>query len=767
MSRITTRAARGRRPAASEAPADRPPVALEGLRVEASIDGAMSEVAVEQAYRNAEDKAIEAVYTFPLPIDAVLLDIHVEIGGRRLRGSIVRIDQARETYEAAIGDGDGAFMLEQAEPGLFTLNAGNLRPGESARIRFSYAIANRWSGDRLRFFLPTTVAPRYGHWSIAPHAVPQASIMAENRFSLRIALGADLREARVNCPSHRLEQREQDGRTVLVLADESAAMDRDLVLEVRHAHPRPSFALVGEDRGGVVAMASFQPFMPGLERRMVVDAVAVIDCSGSMAGSSIAQARKAMDAVIRGLEPGDRMGMIAFGSSTRALRGGRRACDATGIEALLGFAGALDADLGGTEIGAALREAIAMAKGEARAADIFLVTDGEVANWEGIVEDARAAGVRVFAVGVGHAVHEAFLRALADATGGACEFVTPDEAMAGRIQRHFERMRAPRATEVAFAWPEGSTQLAPDAPPAIYAGDTVHAFARLGATAAPGSVMLEFVTEDGLRHRQRVELSGPVAEGTEGRPSTVARLAAAARLSSLPAEEAAELALACQLLSPHTAWVVVDERAAAEKTDGMPGLRRVEHMLAAGWGGAGATLSVMRSEIAGGSMREMTCFDDTSDLREARRPRTRRDDVVAQLLRDGGHCKDGSIAHAAGFSGEYDALRRGAMGEGIGRLAGMALELAILDALGLSGRRELQDIARARLAAELRMGLERLGRLEEMAREFERAAVPLLGNIGGVGDHLRMIILEARAMIEHARQMTGKIKASLDQQARG
>jgi len=190
-------------------------------------------------------------------------------------------------------------------------------------------------------------------------------------------------------------------------------------------------------------------------------------------------------------------------------------------------------------------------------------------------------------------------------------------------------------------------------------------------------------------------------------------------------------------------------------------------MLAAGWGGAGATLSVMRSEIAGGSMREMTCFDDKSDLREARRPRTRRDDVVAQLLRDGGHCEDGSIAHAAGLSGEYDALRRGAMGEGIGRLAGMALELAILDALGLSGRRELQDIARARLAAELRMGLERLGRLEEMAREFERAAVPLLGNIGGVGDHLRMIILEARAMIEHARQMTGKIKASLDQQARG
>ncbi|MFM8989364.1 MAG: VIT domain-containing protein, partial [Alphaproteobacteria bacterium] len=86
----------------------------------------------------------------------MLLDIGVEIGGRHLRGSIQRVAQARDTYEKAIEDGDGAFMLEQAEPGLFTLNAGNLRPGETARVSFAYAVLNRWSGDRLRFLLPTT-----------------------------------------------------------------------------------------------------------------------------------------------------------------------------------------------------------------------------------------------------------------------------------------------------------------------------------------------------------------------------------------------------------------------------------------------------------------------------------------------------------------------------------------------------------------------------------------------------------------------------------
>ena len=50
-------------------------------------------------------------------------------------------------------------MLELLEPGLYTMNVGNLLPGERAKITFSYAMLYRWSGDSVRFFLPTTVAP--------------------------------------------------------------------------------------------------------------------------------------------------------------------------------------------------------------------------------------------------------------------------------------------------------------------------------------------------------------------------------------------------------------------------------------------------------------------------------------------------------------------------------------------------------------------------------------------------------------------------------
>jgi len=103
---------------------------------EALLDQLNSKVTVEQRYRNPTSVNIEAVYTFPLPLDAVLLAFEVEIGGRRLAGWIVKKAAAEREYEEAITDGDTAILLEQAGPGLYTASIGNFMPGETATIRF-------------------------------------------------------------------------------------------------------------------------------------------------------------------------------------------------------------------------------------------------------------------------------------------------------------------------------------------------------------------------------------------------------------------------------------------------------------------------------------------------------------------------------------------------------------------------------------------------------------------------------------------------------
>ena len=72
-----------------------------------------------------------------------------------------------------------------------------------------------------------------------------------------------------------------------------------------------------------------------------------------------------------------------------------------------------------------------------------MITDGEIWQAEEMIEAARASGHRVFAIGVGTAPAEGVLRSLAEATGGACEFATPGEALEAAAHRMLHRMRQP------------------------------------------------------------------------------------------------------------------------------------------------------------------------------------------------------------------------------------------------------------------------------------------------------------------------------------
>ena len=171
-------------------------VALTDVNIRAQLQDLLAQVKVSQSYRNDESSNIEAVYTFALPLDAVLLDLEVQLGERILKGEVTAKSAAEERYEAAIEQGDSAVMLEQIEPGLYTMNVGNLAAGETAVVRFTYSVLYRWSGSQFRFHIPTTIATRYGESPHQQHQAPQHSLTVENTFALEIEVFGALRDAR-------------------------------------------------------------------------------------------------------------------------------------------------------------------------------------------------------------------------------------------------------------------------------------------------------------------------------------------------------------------------------------------------------------------------------------------------------------------------------------------------------------------------------------------------------------------------------------------
>lgn len=570
------------------------PVPLERTSITLELDDTVATVVIEQCFRNEGDEPIEAVYTFPLPEGAVLLGLEITLGDRRLNGTVVPVAAAAQAYEDAVSEGDSAVLLESAGGDLQTLNIGNMLPGERAHIRLRCGQILDWSGRHLRYRLPLTIAPRYGHPAQAgwrPHQVPPVDMLIERVAEFRARACGRLARARIRSSSHVITL-DHDGGAQVIGTATPLVMDRDLVLEIDAEVPQVS-AIRVRDGEHTLVWARFQPSLdqpadPG-GRTLVL----VVDNSGSMAGDSIARAREALRTVLGGLRPQDRFEIIAFGSRPQPLFGGPVPVHSGTLERAGRFVQSMDAHLGGTELESAMRVAFDACDRSDLPADVILVTDGHVMETSRLVDHARSRGVRVFTVGVALAVAAHVLHELARRTGGACELAAGAESIAVRIERQFQRIHAPVMAAPGIDWPDAPAAVfqVSDAP--LFDGDTWHAFAWFDRV-PEGEVELAVAPSGALplRLRGRVR-SLPETGLLDG--DTMARLAAAARLRSLQlaGDEAAgtELAVRYGLISPWTQFVAVLERAAGEKGSDLPRLSTVPHMLAAGYGGLGLAMS--------------------------------------------------------------------------------------------------------------------------------------------------------------------------------
>jgi len=572
-------------------------VPLQSVDVNSVLNNLICETTVKQIYKNVEEKNIEAVYTFPIPLHAVFMNLEVTIGDRVLNGIVVEKSEAVDKYEDAVTEGDTAIMLEQTESGLYAMNIGNLMPGEEAVISFSYAELYHWQGNSLRFFLPTTIAPRYGKPEAAglePHQTPEYSLMTENLFSLKLSVMGFLKDALFVSPSHKVNIDKDVDRTTITLSGGEAFMDRDFVLNIEFDSDEKSFAVSGRDIDGHVLLVSFNPRFDAGENTSPRSIKIIIDCSGSMGGDSITKARDALFKILDMLRPQDYFNLVTFGSNYNMLFDEPVKAEGENLGRAKRYARHIDANMGGTEMEKALTAAIHSPSPQEISTEIFLITDGEVWESKKIIQTARKSKHRVFTVGIGSSVSEGFVRAIAEETGGACELVSPREEMEEKIIRHFRRIYLPKAEDIKIRWPKGAKRMIPEEIKSVYDGDTVYAFARFPEKPA-GSVRMDISAENGHAFSEKVKIEGLVAHGTEistdNIPGTIARLAAHEELKEQTnAKKALDIAVRYQLMSKYTNCLVIDVRADAEKAKDLPVLRKVPQILAAGWGGTGTVI---------------------------------------------------------------------------------------------------------------------------------------------------------------------------------
>jgi Ca-activated chloride channel homolog len=585
-------------------------IPLTGVEVRGDISGRSAKVKIRQHFTNTESKALEAIYKFPMPEGSSICGFKAVIGEKIIQGEVEERVKAFKIYDEALSRGDGAFLLDQERPNIFTLSLGNLNPGSTASIEVDYVVLLDTHDSEVRFFLPTTISPRYlpldakDVEGIPAHEMVNPPIALEVSYGLKIALEIQGKKhiQALESPSHTISTTFGDSSIKVELTSETTAMDRDFVLNIKYQDKFETRGYLCRKDDESFIQLDFSPKSPAesvTNNNTEQEVIFVLDCSGSMQGSSITEAKRALAILLKALEVGTRFNIYRFGSTFASLFESSLVYNSERLEIALKYLSGSNADLGGTEILAPL-QAIQRKITAEKTASVVLLTDGEIGNEEQVIDLVRSQNgrLRMFPVGIGNGPNEYFIKQMARITGGAAELISPNERIEPKVLRLFTKVSSNSSIQdLKVDW--GTKVLVSKIPSSAYFGETISIFARLDSA----KTLPEKITVSGTINKLSRNWTADIIN-TENDDVPVSALWARTKIREFeePAavvpgsqqiqrkgekakQEIIALSKKYGIISSETSFVAVESRPGTEKTTGEVVLRKVPVMLTNGWGG--------------------------------------------------------------------------------------------------------------------------------------------------------------------------------------
>ena len=571
-------------------------VPLEQTRVRIKIAGHLAEATVTQVFINPYQQRkkgnIEAVYVFPLPVNAAVRGFVLRHGGREIRGRLLRREAARAIYRQARAAGKVAALLTQQRPNIFTQQVANLRPGQRVEVELRYASALRYDAGTYELVFPMVVGPRHARLKrgrrgaparLSPPVLPPA-LRSSHDIRLQVDLESGLPLSGLRSPSHLIHLRHASASSARVTLDPRDRIpNKDFVLRFGVAGARPrAAALTHRAAAGQPGylMLTLQPPEERFPRRVLPrELIFVLDTSSSMSGAPLAKSKQLVRRCLQNLGPDDTFQLVGFGDRVELLHtaapGGPAmiARSARNVALALGWLRRQRA-AGGTQMGAGLQAALDLPHDPARLRLVVLLTDGYITDEARLLRlvRQRAGPARVFSFGVGTAVNRYLLAELAVQGRGVAAVVRPDERPELAVDRFFTRISSPLITELSVKLLRTSGDLrlesvSPARLPDLFVGQPLRLLGRLRG-AGSGALLVRGRGGSGRPLELRVPLRAVAA--AHGNPA-LAAVWARARIAELERamlgrddprllKQVLDLALSHQLLTRHTAFVAVDQQ---------------------------------------------------------------------------------------------------------------------------------------------------------------------------------------------------------------
>jgi Ca-activated chloride channel family protein len=597
-----------------------------GTHAEISVHGPIVRTTVTQRFHNPTDHWLESIYVFPLPADAAVDSLDVLVGDRHIRGEIHETHMATQLYEAAAQAGHAAAIVERVRHGVFRSNVANIPPSAEIVVRISYQSHAHREGDQWSLTFPTALLPLTDPVSntstasepppVTPGGAQGARLhdgvahLADDPFSIDIRLMPGGPVAAIDSPTHSIRTedipsegtvtwspsgQESHGAHVghgshvghtghtdhavrrghiahrIQLDGGQAAPGRDFHLNwtVRAAN-QPTIEAFRERLDAhdfhLLVLRTPESDNRSRQRRERAETTFLVDISGSMSGTPLAEAKRALDLALAQLPTGDNFRLLAFDDklhpqhsdpSPVRMNPRTRKQAREWVEQLT--------VIGGTDIAGALTEALAQPTAQGYRGRVVLLTDGGARYDRDTLARLRdqLGNRRLFVVGLGAAPNGYLLQKLATLGRGRLQIVRDPAELPEAIDRLVGPGSTPALFDLDLQAADGRPiEIWPEVLPDLFPGESLFVAVRTPATEP------EFLLQAQTSRGPKTLLSTPAAQG-EG----IARNFAAQKVASLEQlfgespraerqalrEEILATALPAGLISQFTSLVAIDD----------------------------------------------------------------------------------------------------------------------------------------------------------------------------------------------------------------
>jgi Ca-activated chloride channel homolog len=425
-------------------PAPRQFVPLKRTDIAGDVIGPLATMRVTQTYGYSRLQCpltLEALYRFPLPGDAAVTGLTVRFGDVEIRADLRPREAAEAEYAEAKKDGKQAALLTREAPDVFTVAVAGIQPDQDVTVVTHYVQLARPDGIGWTLRFPLTTAPRYVRsdetGTRQANGQPLALLRDPgHRFSLDVTVA---RASSVTSPTYRIESTGTPESQRVRLAAGEEIPDRDCVLrwEPAQDRSRPALQVAASAEAGdgahVLALVT-PPASPEPLGAAPREVIVLVDHSGSMSGAKWQAADWTVEKFLSGLCENDSFALGLFHNTTRWFAPSLSSGTADRVAQAVCFLKE-GTDSGGTELGVALEQALAMPRGAGQPSrQVLLITDAEVSDQGRILrlaqsEAERAEARRINIICIDAAPNSFLAAQLAERTGGIARFLTssPDE----------------------------------------------------------------------------------------------------------------------------------------------------------------------------------------------------------------------------------------------------------------------------------------------------------------------------------------------------